>query len=326
MSLKIRKRSKNCYELRYTINGSQKSIYGKSRFECRDKLKALKTENRKPRLIKTTTFENWFNKWIDLYRKPNLKNSTLTNLVLSFKKNVLPYIANKSIRLISPIDIQKIINKMQTHPRQATIIYTQLNLCFKQAFLVNLIDYNPCTAVVIKRSNGNKGKALTKAQELKFVDYLNKNNHPLKNMFFIYLSTGMRRSELLNISKNDLDFTNNEIHIAGTKTKNSDRIIQVSEKVLNLFPKNEELFKNISPSYIDKEFKKICKKLALKDIKLHSLRHTFATRCIENGIDMVVVQSWLGHASISLTIDTYTHIENDYKKEELKKISFSFLP
>ncbi|MDD4110535.1 MAG: tyrosine-type recombinase/integrase [Clostridia bacterium] len=55
-----------------------------------------------------------------------------------------------------------------------------------------------------------------------------------------------------------------------------------------------------------------------------SLRHTFATRCIENGVEMVVVQSWLGHASISLTMDTYTHIEDDFKKKELEKVGYSF--
>lgn len=326
MTLKIRRRSKHSYELRYTLNGLQRSIYGKTRLECRNKLKAIKMENKKPRLIKTMSFENWFNKWIDLYRRPNLKNSTLTNLILSFRKNVLPYICNKSIRQVTPDDIQKILNNMSSHPRQATIIFTQLNLCFKQAFLCNLISFNPCSAVAINRTNGNKGKALTKGQEFKFVNYLTINNHPLKNLFFLYLSTGMRRSELLNVSKPDIDFINKEIHIKGTKTKKSDRYIQVSEKTLNLFPKTEELFKSISPSYVDKEFNKICKILSFKDIKLHSLRHTFATRCIENGVDMVVVQEWLGHSSISLTIDTYTHIETDYKKEELKKINFSFLP
>lgn len=326
MSLKIRKRSKNCYELRYTINGSQKSIYGKTRLSCREQLKAVKTQNRKPRLIKTMCFEEWFAKWIDIYKKNQIKANTLHNILLSINKDVMPYIAKKSIRQIKSEDIQKIVNLMSDTPRQATIVFTQLNACFNQAFKLNLIAYNPCSAVVIKKTNGNKGKALTREEEQKLIQYLEDTKNPIRILIYLYLVTGMRRSELLNINYSDLDFNKNEIHIHGTKTKTSDRIIQVSSNVLKLFPNKTKPFEEFTPCYVNKEFKKICCKLGFKDIKLHSLRHTFATRCIENGVEMVVVQSWLGHSSISLTIDTYTHIEDNFKREELKKISYDFIP
>lgn len=134
----------------------------------------------------------------------------------------------------------------------------------------------------------------------------------------------MRRSELLSIKLSDLDFDKNEIHIRGTKTKNSDRTIQVKPEILALFPKKDIPFEDWSGNRVNFEFKKICNILGFKNIKLHSLRHTFATRCIENGVEMVVVQSWLGHASISLTMDTYTHIEDGFKKKQLEKVRYSF--
>ena len=46
----------------------------------------------------------------------------------------------------------------------------------------------------------------------------------------------------------------------------------------------------------------------------------------ENGVDMVVVQKWLGHTSISMTIDTYTHIEKDYKQEFANNLTYNFIP
>lgn len=85
MALIIRKHSKSCYELRYTDNGSQKSIYGKSRLECRNKLRDMKALIKKPRLAKGMTFDVWFEKWIDLYKKNYLKTNTLKNLIELYK-------------------------------------------------------------------------------------------------------------------------------------------------------------------------------------------------------------------------------------------------
>ena len=52
----------------------------------------------------------------------------------------------------------------------------------------------------------------------------------------------------------------------------------------------------------------------------HALRHTFATRCFEAGIDPKVIQGYLGHYSISITLDTYTHITDDKSKIEMNKL------
>lgn len=75
-----------------------------------------------------------------------------------------------------------------------------------------------------------------------------------------------------------------------------------------------------TPDHVDREFNKIVKALKFEKITLHSLRHTFATNCVESGVDMTVLQKWLGHKSITMTIDRYTHISEDYKKQEQAKV------
>lgn len=52
----------------------------------------------------------------------------------------------------------------------------------------------------------------------------------------------------------------------------------------------------------------------------HTFRHTFATRCFENGIDAKVVQSYLGHASIKMTMDLYTHVTEEKSMTDIEKI------
>lgn len=64
--------------------------------------------------------------------------------------------------------------------------------------------------------------------------------------------------------------------------------------------------------------------IKLQQFSSHTLRHTFATRCFENGIPPKVVQEFLGHASIKMTMDLYTHVLNDTKQEEIKKLESVF--
>jgi len=59
---------------------------------------------------------------------------------------------------------------------------------------------------------------------------------------------------------------------------------------------------------------------AIPHFHAHAFRHTFATRCFEAGIEAKVVQGYLGHYSISITLDLYTHVANDKAKTELEKL------
>lgn len=316
-----RKRSKNCFEIRFIHKGKTICIYGKTAKECRENYQITINDLKSIRLTKRYTFSFWYEKWIDLYKKPFIKPDTLDKILSTFRIYILPYIQDKNIKLIRTDDIQAIINRINDKPRTQTIAYLQINACFTQAFKTGLISYNPCSAVMIKKNKGNKGKALTQEQYLKLICYLKENNPPVTNLIYIYLYTGMRRSELLNIDYKDLDFVKNEIFVHGTKTICSDRIIPTSPQVLALFPKKEKPFGHWSKNMVDYHFKQITKKLGFKKITIHSLRHTFATRSIELGADMAVVQQWLGHSSIAVTIDTYTHIDNDFKHQEFNKIS-----
>ena len=70
---------------------------------------------------------------------------------------------------------------------------------------------------------------------------------------------------------------------------------------------------------LTKDFKKI-----VPNHKLHDLRHTFATRCIENGIPMKVVQQWLGHSDYQTTANIYTDILSDFELKQIYKMNCYF--
>lgn len=324
-NIRVRKRSDGLFELRYTDNGQQRSIYGKNKAECRLKYGNLRNANKRA-TAHSMTFLTWYEKWLRLYKVDNLKEQTLNNLKGIFNKHILPYIGSKSLRRINSQDLQEVFNNMRKIPRQATIAFIQVNSCFEQAYRLNIITHNPCLAVVIKKDKGSKGRALTEDEERTLVDHLQKTNNPIRDYVYLYLSLGVRRSELLNIDGvDDVDREKNVVHIRGTKTDGANRYIQTLPEITRLIPPKHKAF-SWSADKINRKFKELCDELGFEGITLHSLRHTFATRCIENGVSEIVVQKWLGHSSITMTLDRYTHISEDFKAQEIDKLSFSFLP
>lgn len=62
----------------------------------------------------------------------------------------------------------------------------------------------------------------------------------------------------------------------------------------------------------------------MKHFYPHALRHTFATRCFESGIDAKTVQTWLGHTSIAITLDLYTHVTDDKSRMDMDKLERAY--
>ncbi len=139
-------------------------------------------------------------------------------------------------------------------------------------------------------------------------------------MFEFYIYSGCRRSEALALTWDDIDMIGKKIIISGTKTEASERVLPMSKPLLEIMKKlsqtatTNKVF-NYSADYVSKQFKKYCPKH-----KLHDLRHTFATICLESGVSIRVVQKWLGHTSIDTTARIYTHVIDEFQRKEAEKI------
>ena len=192
--------------------------------------------------------------------------------------------------------------------------------------------------------------ALTITEQNKLEDYLETHTSNYKNIILLCLYTGMRIGEVLALNyDDDIDLDNKMIKvtktltkdrnkntiIGPTKTKSGKRNIEINELTEDIIKdalnnkienKNQVLFcqenkKLYVDNTINSAFKRICKNAGItKPVNTHMLRHTFATRCIEAGVDLPVLQKLMGHANIETTINTYGDIYNYYKQKETQKV------
>lgn len=125
----------------------------------------------------------------------------------------------------------------------------------------------------------------------------------LLGMYFEFLlNTGLRREEALNLEPRDINLEQNAIYIRKAKDKES-RVVPLTKQAKEiLISVGDTLFSNLKKSFVSHGFASAAKRAGLKGMKLHSLRHTFATRMIELGVDVLTVSKILGHSNVQTTM------------------------
>lgn len=112
------------------------------------------------------------------------------------------------------------------------------------------------------------------------------------------------------------------------KAKQAQEKLMLGEAYQGEGDKQEEWFvftwpdgRNVDSSYLSKRFKKIVEKMGRKDVTFHGLRHSYASALLATGEHPKVVQELLGHAQISMTLDTYSHVAPDLKEKAAQKMN-----
>ncbi len=170
-----------------------------------------------------------------------------------------------------------------------------------------------------------------------------------KNYFYfvafnLMFYCGLRRGEMLALKIEDIDFKNNTISINKTvnpkiskvptppKTNKSNRIIPVSENIIRLlksliennsFDDDFIFLHHIALTTLKKKSDRNLKSIGLDEdklIRIHDYRHSFASFCINNNVEIQILSDYMGHENISITWDIYGHLYPDAKYSLINKI------
>lgn len=302
----LKRRNDGRWEYSKLIYGERISFYGRTQKECINKYKSFIGKDIKEQCPIFDLIKEYYNKTSgNAYEE----HETVSRL------HIFPNMTNRDVRNIRENDIIKLLDKIES-PRNKQKAYTVLYHAFELARKRRLIDFNVVELVKRPTYKKKKGEALTAREEKRLLNNIAGNRY--ENIIKFLLYSGARRGEAFELTYKDIDFTANTIHIRGTKTASSDRFIPIFPEVRPLLDENGKGLVFDIPRHkegITRYFKSI-----LTNHKLHDLRHTFATRAIQRGIPMRVVQAWLGHSDFNTTANIYSHIVDNTSQEWAQKM------
>lgn len=360
----IRKRTKACWEGRISAEDKRINIYGKSKGDVRQKMEEIHTSILNGEYVdeSDTTIEEWMNTWADCYTV-KAKESTRSRYRQDIRNHIIPELGNIPIQELKPVTVQRFLVNCKDREglaeKSLKNIYLVLNKAMTKAQKEGLIRKNPCSDVEIPSyEEPQKEMRPLKDSEIGvFLQFIQ--GSPYESLFYLALFTGMRESELIGLTWDEIDWENNSIHLihqlvktrgkggkyvfTSLKNKQSRTFIIPASVVLVLKKvktrqaewklrcgelyqnKNNLVFtnkigENICCPTLYSHFKKIVRKMGLPEVRFHDLRHTYATIALQNGVDIKTVSNNLGHATVAFTMDKYAHVTITMQKDSAQKM------
>ena len=310
------------------------------------------------------TTQTLLTQWLETYEKEHVKARTYARYHGLITAHINPAIGEHDIENLSRRDIQDFLSKQKTEGNIRTgggklsatstnLILTVLNLAFEYACDMEIIEQNPCTRIRRSREDAKKVEAFTKDEQRKIEIEIMNSDDPRLFGILLCLYTGIRIGELLGLEWADVDLQHGFIAINKTvyrdkdesgewqlivdkpKTIASDRIIPLPSYISQMMAKQKESAKTDyvienkkgermsirSYQYI---FEHLTEKVGVRKLNFHALRHTFATRAIECGMDIKTLSEIMGHKNASITLNRYAHSMMDTKIEMMQKLPKNF--
>lgn len=305
------------------------------------------------------TFEKLASLWLENY-KTTVKPSTFENVKSKVEKMTEEHFKELKLKKITVAYCQRVVIELSKNYVLYNHYLSVINRIFKYAVLMDILDSNPFDKVIKPKSRQTqrKGNFLTKEELKEFLKLAQ--TATLSYFFpLVHLMsyTGLRQGEALALKWSDIDFENKKITVDKTaarikekqtlqtpKTKNSKRVISIDPTTLSILKswKKDQIkiyfrngkhfegddnfiFTNQRGEWVHIHnfipyFKRFVTDHKLKPITPHGLRHTHASLLFSAGVEPKNISDRLGHSTVQITLDLYTHITEEQRTDTVEKL------
>ena len=310
-------------------------------------------------MVDNGTLGEWISKFIEVYKKPNMRESSYLRVKQSAAK-IPDSLWNLPLDQVQPVMIQNMYNDLLESMSTSSVskVHKLLVSAYKKAAASKMIRYNPMSAVESVRVKTRDIEIFTFAEILNLFRAIRRIENDPKcaklqrdyyTLFMLFLTTGMRAGELLALRWEDVDFQRREIHvhasnghsgktsvITETKTKAGNRLVPILSDScynrLNQLQKVDGVIhikgfvfatstgKALSYGNLFRVYQHIQAEAGITKT-LHCFRHTFATTLLAKGVPILEVSRILGHTEASTTLNLYGHSIPSYNTKLLEQFS-----
>lgn len=302
-------------------------------------------------------YKDWLNEWLNHYVKTSNKQRTYERYRQTANVHIIPTLGEYELNELHPTILQRFIAGLLTNGNKRTgkglspnfvkSVISVLQNSLKTAHILGLTS--EYTADKIKRPKivEKQVECFTVAEQKKIEQYVLESKKSKLKGIIVCLYTGLRIGELLALTWDDIDFQKGRLAVTKTchdgnvngkhciivdtpKTETSRRYIPLSKPLLAVL---KDLKKESKSDYVvsdkgdsvfvrsyQRTFELLLIRLAIPHKGFHALRHTFATRALECGMDVKTLSEILGHKNATITLNRYAHSLWEHKAEMMNKL------
>lgn len=302
-------------------------------------------------------YKDWLQEWLGSYIKTSVKGRTYDRYSQTIKLHIIPKLGDYELNDLTPITLQRFVRELSSCGNKKTGtglsanfvngVISILQNSLKTAYMLRYKDNYDANKIRRPKAESKRVECFTVAEQKKIEQGVAVSKKPKMFGILLCLYSGLRIGELLALEWSDVDLERGLITVSKTchdgnvqgkhvrifdtpKTQTSRRIIPLPKQIISRL---KELKKKSSSEFVisdeqkiiyvrsyQKAFEGMLKKLNIPHRGFHALRHTFATRAIECGMDVKSLSEILGHKNPTITLNRYTHSLLEHKAEMMNRL------